>query len=192
MLAMFKFESFIHGPRVQLERKRICPSEQLLGGGGLCQKGGGETWFSVIASTKSTLILPVTNRSIWFSVGPDVYIFHSKKGCLGNFEVRRRGPGLGEMFSRSHLHQAPYKCLWTVPYHIWKLLWIICVLLSSLFFFNSIKYWSVTSSNFSFCIAAFSWKYFSRTWWKTLTRQIWHELVRTFMVARDTAAWIPN
>ena len=38
-------------------------------------------------------------------------------------------------------------------------------------------YWSVTSSNFLFCISAFSWPYFSRTWWKTLTHQIWHELV---------------
>ena len=27
------------------------------------------------------------------------------------------------------------------------------------------------------CISAFSWPYFSRTWWKTLTHQIWHELV---------------
>ena len=39
------------------------------------------------------------------------------------------------------------------------------------------EYWSVTSSNFLFCISAFSWRYFSRTWWKTLTHQIWHELV---------------
>ena len=35
-----------------------------------------------------------------------------------------------------------------------------------------IEYWSVTSSNFLFCISAFSWPYFSRTWWKTLTHQI--------------------
>ena len=28
-----------------------------------------------------------------------------------------------------------------------------------------------------FCIWAFSWPYFSSTWWKTLTHQIWHELV---------------
>ena len=33
----------------------------------------------------------------------------------------------------------------------------------------SIEYWSVISSNFRFCISTFSWPYFSRTWWKTLT-----------------------
>ena len=32
-----------------------------------------------------------------------------------------------------------------------------------------IEYRSVTSSNFLFCISAFSWPYFSKTWWKTLT-----------------------
>ena len=32
------------------------------------------------------------------------------------------------------------------------------------------EYWSVTSSNFRFCITAFSWPYFSRTWWKILTK----------------------
>ena len=42
---------------------------------------------------------------------------------------------------------------------------------------NTKEYWSVMSSNFLFCISAFSWPYFSRTWWKTLTHQIWHELV---------------
>ena len=42
---------------------------------------------------------------------------------------------------------------------------------------DPIDYWSVTSSNFLFCISALSWPYFSRTWWKTLTHQIWHELV---------------
>ena len=40
-----------------------------------------------------------------------------------------------------------------------------------------IEYRSVTSSNFLFCISALSWPYFSRTWWKTFTHQIWHELV---------------
>ena len=42
---------------------------------------------------------------------------------------------------------------------------------------DSIEYWSVMSSNFLFCISAFSWQYFNRTWWKTLPHQIWHELV---------------
>ena len=35
-----------------------------------------------------------------------------------------------------------------------------------------IVYWSVMSSTFLFCISAFSWPYFGRTWWKTLTHQI--------------------
>ena len=35
---------------------------------------------------------------------------------------------------------------------------------------------SVTS-NFFFCISAFSCPYFGRAWWKTSTHQIWHELV---------------
>ena len=42
---------------------------------------------------------------------------------------------------------------------------------------DPIDYWSVTSLNFLFCISALSWPYFSRTWWKTLTHQIWLELV---------------
>ena len=42
---------------------------------------------------------------------------------------------------------------------------------------GSIEYQNVISSNFLFCISAFSWPCFSRTWWKTLTHQIWHELV---------------
>ena len=40
-----------------------------------------------------------------------------------------------------------------------------------------IEYRSVTSSNFCFCIIAFSWPYFRRTWWKTLTYQILDESV---------------
>ena len=41
------------------------------------------------------------------------------------------------------------------------------------------EYWRVTSPIFFFFfyISAFSWQYFNRTWWKTLTHQISHELV---------------
>ena len=42
---------------------------------------------------------------------------------------------------------------------------------------GAIEYQSVMSSNFHFCIAALSWLYFSGTWWKTLSHQIWHKLV---------------
>ena len=42
---------------------------------------------------------------------------------------------------------------------------------------NIVEYRSVTSLNFLFYISAFSWQYFSRTWWNTLTHQILHESV---------------
>ena len=68
---------------------------------------------------------------------------------------------------RKHLHK--YNKIEVLLWYIftinwdWNLIFVTCthILL--------IEYWSVTSSNFLFCISAFSWLYFSRTWWKPLT-----------------------
>ena len=50
------------------------------------------------------LILPSKQLDLFDFLCELRYIFfHSKKGCLRNFEVRRRRPGLGEIFLQSQI-----------------------------------------------------------------------------------------
>ena len=61
-----------------------------------------------------------------------------------------------------------------------------------------IEYLSVTSSNFRFCISAFSWPYFSRTWWKKTQTTNLHKSVNggprydrmNTKLAPSNAVWI--
>ena len=91
---------------------------QTLVRGAWCKKGGPENFWGLKRGgpEKNTLILPLKNESIWFSVGLTP-IFLAKKG--GPRKILRSKRGALKIFrSKIFLHQAPPdKCLWTVPYY---------------------------------------------------------------------------